>query len=279
MNLAIIPVFNHSLIKCRLKQLTAVAVMALVSVSSAAEECNLHTQAGLRVTPAALEFFDNGKSVYRIADQRYLVVDGQQLNLSGAQQTLVSEYDKQVRALVPEVESIALEGIDLAIEGAGLVFDGLLGERNKVSVQLRNELQHLKGDVRRYFDSEILSFNRNDKDHSDLFGKYFETRVERIVETSVQDSIGAILIAVGKEMLSSGGNMEAFEARMDRFGRDIEAQMRAKAVRMEARGMELCRAATAVNAIEEQLRQSVPDIQQFDLIQVHSGEATTGKRI
>jgi hypothetical protein len=73
--------------------------------------------------------------------------------------------------------------------------------------------------------------------------------------------------------------MDAFEARMERFGQDIETQMRAKAIRMDARGMELCRAAMEVNAIEEQLRQSVPDISRFDLIRVHAADAATDKKI
>ena len=271
---------NSGLTRHRIKQsLALLAVVCMPGMAEAKEACNLQTQAGLRITPASLEFFEDGKAVYRITEQRYLVVDGKQLPLSRAQQSLVGEYDRQVRALVPEVESIALEGIDLAIDGVSLVFDGLLGERNKVSVQLRNELQHLKGDVRRYFDNGVLTFNRDDQDQSDLFGKYFETRVERIVETSVQDSIGAIMIAIGKEVVGSGGNMDAFEARMERFGQDIEMQMREKAVRMEARGMELCRAATAVNAIEEQLRQSVPDMKQFDLIQMSAADAAADKKI
>lgn len=256
-----------------MKSLMLFTLVVIAGSAVAGEGCNLQVEAGLRISPGTLEFYDKHKSVYQIKDHHYLVVDGKQLDLDGAQQALVAQYDQRVRALVPEVRGMALDGIDLAVVGVTTAFDGLLGEPNKVSTQLRSELNHLKGDVRRYFDNEIISLGREHDGAPELFGQYFETRMERIVETSVQDSIGAILIAMGKEILGSGGDMEAFGARMDRFGKELEAQMQAKSTELEARGMNLCRAATAINAIEDQLRNAVPDIQTLDLIRLNNTDS------
>lgn len=251
-----------------MKSLLSFALVLVAGSAVAGESCNLQIDAGLRVSPQVLEFYDHDKTVYQIKDGQYLVVDGERLSLNGAQQALVAQYDRQVRALVPEIRGMALEGIDLAIFGVTAAFDELLGERNKISTQLRGELNHLKGDVRRYFDSETISLGREQDDAPELFGKYFETRMERIVETSVQDSIGDIMFALGKEIISAGGDMEAFGARMDRFGKTLEAQMQAQSTRLEARGASLCHAATAINAVEDELRSAVPDIRALDLIRL-----------
>ena len=77
----------------------------------------------------------------------------------------------------------------------------------------------------------------------------------------------------GKEIISSGGDMKAFEARMERFGQEMETQMNAKATELEARGASLCRAAIEVNAIEDQLRSAVPDIRALDLIRLNTAES------
>lgn len=258
-----------------MKALISLVLVFAASSAAAGDGCNLQMDAGLRISPGALEFYSEDKTAYQIKDHRYLVVDGKQLNLDNAQQILVTQYDRQVRALVPEVRAMALDGIDLAIVGVTTAFDGLLGERNKISTQLRSELSHLKGDVSRYFDNEIISLGREHDGAPELFGQYFETRMERIMETSVQDSIGTILLAMGKEILSSGGDMEAFGARMDRFGKTLEAQMQTKATELEVRGASLCRAAAAINATEDQLRDLVPDIRSLDLIRLNSVD--TGK--
>lgn len=253
-----------------MKSLLSLVLVLVAGSVTAGEACNLQLDAGLRISPGALEFYNQDKEAYQIKDHRYLVVDGKQLTLDNAQQALVAKYDQQVRALVPEVRGMALEGIDLAIVGVTTAFDGLLGERNNISNQLRGELNHLKGDVRRYFDKEIISLNRQQEDAPELFGQYFETRMERIVETSVQDSIGDIMLAMAKEVIASGGDMEAFGARMERFGQEMEEQMRAKATELEARGASLCRAAATVNALEDQLRNVVPDIRALDLIRLNT---------
>lgn len=253
-----------------MKAFISLVLVLVASSATAGEGCNLQMDAGLRISPDALEFYSEDKTAYQIKDHRYLVVDGKQLTLDSAQQAVVAQYDQQVRALIPEVRAMALDGIDMAIVGVTAAFDGLLGEHNKISIQLRGELTHLKGDVGRFFDNEIISLGREHEDTPELFGQYFETRMERIMETSVQDSIGTILLAMGREILGSGGDMDAFGARMDHFGKTLEAQMQVKAAELEVRGASLCRAAKAINVTEDQMRNLIPDIQPLDFIRINT---------
>lgn len=258
-----------------MKSLLLLALVLMTSSVVAGENCNLHIDVGLRISPDALEFYDNSTTVYQIKDHRYLMVDGKQLDLDRDQQRLIAQYDQQIRALLPEVRGMALVVIDLAIAGTTTAIDNFLGESNKISTQLASELNHLKGDVRRYFDSETIDFKREQDGMPGLFGQYFETRIERIVETSVKDSIGEILFAAGREIFSSDGNAETFEARMKRFGNEVDAKIQSVGAELETRGASLCRAASAINVTEDQLRNQIPAIRELDLIRINTSYAET----
>lgn len=254
---------------------TLVAAVLLLAAGSAAarNSCNLELDAGMRITDDSIEFYNEDQQTYKIVEDQYLVVRGQVLKLNQMQQEMVTRYAASIRATVPEVHGMALDGIDLAIDAITITFDRLLGEKNPVSAQLMAELSNMKSDVNRYFsEGNPITFNRGNEDTPDFLGEYFKTRVERIVETSVQNSIGSIIIAMGKEVLASGGNMEAFEARMNKFGEQMELQMNAKAVRMAAHGEKLCSSVLAVDVHEEQLKHAVPAVESFNIIRVKASE-------
>lgn len=251
---------------------TLIASVLLLAAGSATahNSCNLELDAGVRITDESIEFYHEDQQTYKIVEDQYLVVRGQVLKLNQMQQELVTSYAASIRAAVPEVRSMALDGIDLAIDAITITFDGLLGEKNQVSAQLITELNNVKSDVNRYFTAgNPITFNRGNEDTPDFLGKYFETRMERIVETSVQNSIGSIMVAMGKEVLASGGDMDAFEARMNKFGEQMAEQMSAKAMRMEARGEQLCKTIRAVDANEEKLKGVVPAVESFNIIRVN----------
>lgn len=256
-----------------MKTFIASVLMFAAGSAAAHTSCDLELNAGLRISGDSIEVYDADNAVYKIVDDQYLQVNGQQLALTGAQQIAVANYAASIRAAVPEVRGMALDGIDLAIDAITITFDGLLGENNQVSVQLMTELTNVKSDVNRYFSSgKPISFNRENKSVPDFLGKQFETRIERIMETSVQNSIGSIMFAVGREVLKSGGDMQAFEARMNKFGEQIEQQMNARASAMEARGEKLCTVMQAVDAHEEQFKQAIPAVESFNMIRTNTAE-------
>lgn len=253
-----------------MKILIASVLLLAAGSATAHNSCNLELDAGVRITDESIEFYHEDQQTYKIVEDQYLVVRGQVLKLNQMQQELVTSYAASIRAAVPEVRSMALDGIDLAIDAITITFDGLLGEKNQVSAQLITELNNVKSDVNRYFTAgNPITFNRGNEDTPDFLGKYFETRMERIVETSVQNSIGSIMVAMGKEVLASGGDMDAFEARMNKFGEQMAEQMSAKAMRMEARGEQLCKTIRAVDANEEKLKGVVPAVESFNIIRVN----------
>lgn len=262
-----------------MKILSAGFLMLAAGSAGAHSACNMELAAGLRITDEAIEFYKDDQQAYTILNDRALVVKGKALKLSQSQEDAVANYAASIRATVPEVRGMAVEGIDLAIEAIRITFDSLLGEKNQISTQLTTELRNAKSDVNRYFSSgEAITFNHSNDEVPEFLGKHFETRVERIVETAVQDSIGSIMIAMGKEILAAGGNMDTFEARMNKFGEQMEVQMNAKAALLETRGEKLCDSISAVDASEEQLKQAVPALESFNLIRVSASNVDVAEQ-
>lgn len=261
-----------------MKKMLLSSLLLLTTPAMAGDVCNLHMDAGLRVSANALEFYDRDKVIYQIKDQRHLVVDGQTLELSDAQQGLISQYDQHVRSLVPHVKSLALEAIDLATEGVTLMLGNLVGETSELSLQLRSELDHFKGDLRRHFEGDVIDINHDQHFATDL-GAHFETRVTRVMETAVQNSLGEIMLAVAKEVFLSGGDKGTFEERMNRLEKEMETHMQTKAAQMDARGRNLCEMVHAVNQLEDEMRAQIPAIRHLDVIQLEQDGLNSAQKI
>ena len=100
----------------------------------------------------------------------------------------------------------------------------------------------------------------------DFFGDDFEQRIESAVESTIKNSLGTLMIAVGQEILFSGGDMEAFETKMDNFGELIGNEMETRSESIEKRGEALCQSIIVIDEMEEQLRNSINEIADYDFI-------------
>jgi hypothetical protein len=256
-----------------MKTLIATALI-LASTSSFAsnasftnDSCDVDISGGIKITPSSIEFSKNKKQLYKIVDNETLYVDGQKIDLSQSEQSLVIDYSNSIRATVPEVKDIALDAIDLASDGVNLAFNELLGEGNDISAEITAQLSEIRKEVDEGFTSNNdISFDEDGFSGDDFFNEGFEKRIETAVETTVQNSIGSLLIAVGQQMLFSGGDMDTFETRMEDFGEKIEQEMESRGEEIEKRGEALCQSVVAIDALEDQLTHEIDELADFNLL-------------
>ena len=101
---------------------------------------------------------------------------------------------------------------------------------------------------------------------------------EQAIEEAVTSSMGSIFSIIGKAMASGEGTfeqrMEAFGQRMERFGEDLEARMDVQAQALEQRGDNMCANLQQLDALESQIQRAIPQMQQYDLIEVNSNNST-----
>jgi hypothetical protein len=243
-----------------MKTLIATALI-LASTSSFASNASFTNDS------CEIEFSKKKKPLYKIVDNEILYVDGVQINLSHSQQSLVTDYSNSIRATLPEVKDIALDAIDLASDGVNLAFNELLGEGNDISAEITAQLSEIRNEVDEGFtQGNEISFDEDGFSGDEFFNEGFEKRIESAVESTVQNSIGSLLIAVGQQMLFSGGDMDTFETRMENFGERIEEEMESRGEEIEKRGEALCQSVVAIDALEDQLTQDIDELEDFNML-------------
>lgn len=264
-----------------MKSLIASAIL-LASGSVAAHDssfstnsCDVDLNAGITINQHELAFSKNDKELYKIVDNKQLVVNGETIKLTPSQQQIVSQYSHDIRAVVPEVKEIALDALDLASEGVTLAFDELLGQGNDVGQELSGHLVAIKDDIDIALDlNKEISIDEHGNFGEDLFGEDFEQRIEAAVESTIKNSMGSLLIAVGQEMLFSGGDADALEARMETFGEQIEQQMEERGRVIEEKGEALCHSVVAIDALEEAMKLEISEIQHIDVLTTNTTKDT-----
>jgi len=259
--------FNKSIVAATLAAtLTSGAVLAHDS------SCNVELDTGFSIDKSTIAFLDkHDETIYKIVDNEELIVQGEVVDLNDSQQQLVNEYSTSIRAMVPEIQSIAIEGVDLAVTGVNLAFNELLGEGNDIATELTRELTLVREDVSTKFSEDHgFTIGENGINDGEFFGEEFEERIESVVEKAVMNSMGTLLVAVGQEMLFSGGDTDAFEARMENFGENIEHQMEARAEKIEEKADALCESALAIDMLEEKMKLSIDELSAINVISTNS---------
>jgi len=256
-----------------MKTLIATALIIASSASYAhdnafsSDSCNVDLHGGININAKEITFSKDKSPLYTIANNEILRINGEEVPLSASQQSLLTEYSNSIRTVVPEVKSIALDAIDLAIDGVNLAFNELLGEGNNVSSELTTQLTTIRAEVDREF-GQHKEFYIDEEGFSgkDFFGDDFEQRIETAVESTIKNSLGSLMIALGQEMLFSGGDMDAFESKMTNFAEQIEHEMETRAAGLEKRGDALCQAIIAIDEMEAQLQASIDALAGYNMI-------------
>lgn len=258
------------------KTLIAATLLSLFSSTAlyAHDSCDVDLKAGLTINESKLEFFEPKKKekVLYVIDKQYnLTVGGKNISLNAEQQALVKKYATDIRNIVPQVRLIAIEGVDLALAGVDLAFNQLLGEGNEVGADLTQELSSLKAEVaERFTIKNGFTIGEDGVKDDELFGADIEQRIESAVEKAVMNSMGNLLVALGQEMMLSGGDSNDFETRMENFGETIEYEMKSGAEKIERKADSLCAAAIEIDQLEEKLRSNIPSLADINVITVNT---------
>jgi hypothetical protein len=255
------------------KILLAVVVSSFLSSTKlyAHDSCHIELDAGLLLNETTIEFFngaegseDNKKTLYKIENNHSLIVQGHEIDLNDQQQMLVTQYATSIRAIIPQIGTIATESIDLALKGASLVFNEILGESNNIESELTQELSMLRDEITTHFtEGDSITI---DGSSGEILGKKFEQRIEAVIEKAVINSMGAILIAIGQELLFSQEDDNTIDNRMDDFSASIENEMKLRAKQIERKADALCLTVIDIDRLEEQLKKSIPVLKSINVL-------------
>lgn len=249
-----------------MKWLVTVLLLAAASVQ-AKQVCDLELHGGLRITATALEFTDGDKPLYKIIKDQDLWVGDRRLVLNASQQQLVKQYSTSIRSLVPEVREISVEGVALAADAMRLVFQELLDPDNETVKRIDREFSLLKSDIENSLaNGSSISINQKGISDGDYLGMNFEKRVTNIVEASGKEISWNLIKSLGSAIFSDDDKRGDFEVRMNRLNEKMERSMAKRSEHLDKRGEAICHSVVLLDIKEEELKKSIKEISQFDVI-------------
>jgi hypothetical protein len=265
-----------------MKNLLIAGGFILTSISTAVmahddTSCNVNFDKDLSINSQLVSMKDAGTELWRINNNGQLWLDGKAVTTDSNTQALLREYQAGIRTQTLETVALVEDALVLAADAVNSVITELTGDSLQDHPALQTALDKIKAST----DSIVVRSG----DSIDIYGSRFDSlddafgpEFEQAIEEAVTSSIGSIMMLVGKAMTSGEGNfeqrMQAFGERMERFGEDLEARMDTKSAALEQRGEAMCGHLQQLDTLENQIQQAIPQMQQYDLIDVNSSNKT-----
>lgn len=265
-----------------MKNLLIAGGFILTSISTAVmahddTSCNVNFDKDLSINSQLVSMKDAGTELWRINNNGQLWLDGKAITTDSNTQALLREYQAGIRTQTLETVALVEDALVLAADAVNSVITELTGDSLQDHPALQTALDKIKAST----DSIVVRSG----DSIDIYGSRFDSlddafgpEFEQAIEEAVTSSIGSIMMLVGKAMTSGEGNfeqrMQAFGERMERFGEDLEARMDTKSAALEQRGEAMCGHLQQLDTLENQIQQAIPQMQQYDLIDVNSSNKT-----
>ena len=257
-----------------MRSLIAATVFATMSGSAMAHQCDINIDGNMKLEDSVLTVTTKQKDEIQIDQYYRLYVNDEEISLDSEQQQWVEDYYQGINGSVPQVAEITTEAIELASEAITVVFGELLGTDASEVNELTDRLAEINQEIQYNFYAEDGSIRLNSEnfENGEFFGEEWEQEFEEAVEEMVFNSMGRLMIAVGTEMLMSGGDMDAFEHKMESFASDLETKMEARGEQLEEKADALCMQLAKVDDAENQLQSSIgalSELNVFDFEESH----------
>lgn len=252
-----------------MRKIILVGVLACCSLPVFASQCNVEFNGNMQLENQILAVTLDNDSQMTIDQYKTLSVDGIALSLNTEQQQWVENYYDGINQAAPQAAAIATDAVALASTALNEVFTELLGSDNTALADLSDKLRNLDDQIQYnfYADNGDIRLHSESFENGEFFGEQWEAQFEEAVEDLVTDSIGHLMVAIGTQLIFSGGDMDAFEQKMQRFGEQMEQKVEYQASALEERADELCSTLTQVDYAESQLQQ-IKQLAALDVIQV-----------
>lgn len=240
------------------------------------DQCDINFDGKLMLENKVLTVITDDNDKIRIDEVHQLYVNGKALSLSTEQQEWVEDYYVGITEAVPVAAQIAIDGVAIATEAVGLVFGELLGSDSSGVSKLTYQLEELNEKIQYNFYAEDGSIRLDSTQFEDgsFLGEQWEEDFEDAVEDLVMSSMGHLMIAIGSEMLFNGGDMEAFEQRMENFGSEIEEKIEFRGEAIEQRAELLCSQLAKVDRAEQLLQSNIAQLSELDIIRIENSRDT-----
>ena len=232
-------------------------------------QCNVELSGNMQLENKELTVMLDNHRRLTIDQHKTLYVDGEALTLDSEQQHWVENYYNGINQAAPQAAAIASDAVALASTALNEVFTELLGSNNPALADLSDKLSNLDQKIQYNFYAKNgeIRLHSSSFDDGEFFGEQWETQFEEAIQELVTDSIGHLMVAIGTQLIFSGGDMDQFQQKMERFGEQMEQKFEYQAAALEAKTNALCATLAQVDFAETQL-QKIKLLASLDVIQI-----------
>lgn len=251
-----------------MKALLLTAAVTISNPAVAEQSCQFQLEHDLLISPTQLVLQQQQQPLWRIDPQGRLWLANKEQTTDAESRALLQQYQAGIRQQANSTVELVTDAMLLASTAVGQVLTELTGK----SLQDHPALQQVMAKIQLSTDNIIIrngdTLELRGSQMSTLdqaFGPEFDAAIENLVE----ESMGNIMLQIGKAMVNGQGNfeqrMEAFGQRMEKFGEQLEQNMQQKASVLEQRGEAMCQQVEQLDQLESQIQQRLPVMQDFDL--------------
>lgn len=253
-----------------MKKVLLVSSLLVASSGAMANECDIELDGKLSFENQLLTVTTDKDDVITIDQYHNIAVNGDMLTLDAQQQQWAEDYYQGIHDAVPQVVELAHDGIELASVAIEQVLGEMLGVDTSEVAMLTEKLNELNGQIDHsfYADDGSIRIHSEQFDEEHFFGDAWEEEFEEAVEEVVMESMGRLMVAIGTEMMFSGGNMDSFEERMENFASEIEGNLEFKGEQLEEKADALCYSLASVDFAENQLQQTLEPLKDLNVFNV-----------
>ncbi|GAP74178.1 hypothetical protein W04_0690 [Pseudoalteromonas sp. SW0106-04] len=230
--------------------------------------CDVELTHGLIITDDIIRIVDNNQTRVQINQDQQLVVRGQWIELNEQETAVLHQYSMMIRDTVPELVDLATDGVNIGLSAIEDVVTGLSDKEPEI---LKTQLQYVERALRDKFKRGDDFFFIAPQSLSKL-DDFFAQEVSKKIHTAIQGSLGAILVSLGDAFQSREGNIEErindMGQRMEIITAEIDKSLQKKAQQLEQKSVEYCRCLNALDKTESKLQQIVPELADFDLVNI-----------
>lgn len=232
-------------------------------------DCNIDFKGNMRIADEIITITAKGSEQVIITPELNLLINGEVQDLNEQQYHWVGQYYTELNNAVPQTVEIATEGLKLAGSAIEQVLGELIGHDDSAVQDMVATFDQMAEEVQYKFytaDGSIY-IDTQDWENGEMFDPQWEAEFEQAMEELVMQSMGKLMIAIGTEMLWSGGNMDAFEQRMENFASDVEHTVESQAEELEIKAEQLCQTLASADYAESKLQQ-ISGLEHLDILQV-----------
>ncbi|MBV2130418.1 DUF2884 family protein [Arsukibacterium indicum] len=251
--------------------LASAVVFGSISMNAMAHQnthCNIEFDHDLVINSSSVMLQEQGATLWQIDKDGQLTLNGKTIMVNNDTRLLLRDYQAGIRSQTVETVALVEDALIMASEALTTVVSELTGKTLDEYPAMQQALTKISDAA-----NQVVV---QDGDNTYLYGsrldnidQAFGPEFEQAIEDAVSQSMGNIMMLVGKAMTSGEGSfeqrMEAFGQKMEKFGEELEAKMEFKAEALEQRGEAICSQVAKLDTLESRIQLQIPAMQQYDL--------------